>query len=44
MPGANHPDLTALLARIERLEEELGRTRDELALAKAEIKLKVQII
>jgi transposase len=44
MPGANHPDLSALVARIERLEEELGRTRDELALAKAEIKLKDQII
>jgi hypothetical protein len=44
MPGANHPDLTALLARVGRLEKELGRTRNELALAKAEIKRKDHII
>ena len=37
MPGANHPDLTTLLARVERLE-------GELALAKAEIKRKDRII
>ena len=37
MPGANHPDLTTLLARVERLEA-------ELALAIAEIKRKDRII
>jgi transposase len=37
MPGANHPDLTALLARMERMEEELERLR-------AELKRKDQII
>ena len=35
MPDANHPDLTALLARVGRMEEKLGRTRDKLAPAKA---------
>jgi len=44
MPGADHPDLTNLLERVARLEEELGRTRDKLALANAEIKRKDQII
>jgi transposase len=44
MPDANHPDLTALLARMDRLEEELGKTRELLALANAEIKRKDQII
>ena len=37
MPGANHPDLTTLLERVERLEA-------ELALAIAEIKRKDRII
>ena len=37
MPGANHPDLTTLLVRVERLE-------GELALAKAEIKRKDRLI
>jgi transposase len=37
MPGANHPDLTSLLERVERLEA-------ELALARAEIKRKDRII
>ena len=51
MPSANHPDLTAVLARMERLEndlvlvrEELGRTKAELALAVIEIKRKDRII
>ena len=44
MPGANHPDLTALLARVVKLEEELGRTKAELALAIIEIKRKDRII
>ena len=44
MPGANHPDLTTLLARVAKLEEELGRTKAELALAQAEIKRKDRII
>jgi len=44
MPGANIPDLTSLLARVVRLEEELGRTKAELALAKEEIKRKERII
>jgi transposase len=44
MPGANHPDLTSLLARVVRLEEELSRTKAELALAKAEITRKEHII
>jgi len=37
MPGANHPDLTSLLERVERLEA-------ELSLARAEIKRKDRII
>jgi len=44
MPSADHPDLTTLVARVERLEAELSKTRNELALAKAEIKRKDQII
>ena len=44
MSEANHPDLSALLARMERMEEELGKTRDLLALAHAEIKRKDRII
>ena len=44
MPDANHPDLTALLARVVKLEEELGRTKAELALAVIEIKRKDRII
>jgi transposase len=44
MRGANHPDLTNLLERVARLEVELSRTKDELALANAEIKRKNQII
>lgn len=44
MSAANHPDLTTLLARVERLEEELGRTKAELALAVIEIKHKDRII
>ncbi|MCX6876377.1 MAG: transposase [Verrucomicrobia bacterium] len=44
MPDADHPDLTNLLERVASLEEELGRTRDKLALANAEIKRKDQII
>jgi transposase len=51
MPDANYPDLTALLARVERLEadlvktrDELGRTQAELALAVIEIKRKDRII
>ena len=41
MPAANHPDLTALLARLERLEEELGLVREELGRTKAELALAV---
>lgn len=44
MPGANHPDLTALLARVERLEADLAKTCEQLALAKAEIQRKDKII
>src|SRR5690606_25601666 len=44
MPDANLPDLTAILARLERLEEELSKTRELLALANAEIKRKDRII
>ena len=44
MPDANPTDLTALLARMDRQEEELGKTRELLALANAEIKRKDQII
>ena len=44
MPNASPPDITALLARVVRLEEELGKTRDLLALANAEIKRKDRII
>ena len=44
MPGANHPDLTALIARVVKLEEELGKTKSELALAILEIKRKDRII
>ena len=51
MPEANHPDLTALLARMERLDDELSKakaqlakTKDELALAIVEIKRKDYII
>jgi transposase len=44
MPDANPTDLTALLARVARLEEELGKTRELLALANAEIKRKDRII
>ena len=44
MSAANHSDLTALLARVERLEVELDKTRDELAQAMAEIKRKDRII
>jgi hypothetical protein len=51
MPEANQPDLTALLVRVERLEDELGKantqlakTKDELALAIIEIKREDRII
>ena len=44
MPDANPADLTALLARMDRLEEELCKTRELLALANAEIKRKDRII
>ena len=44
MPDANPADLTALLARMDRLEEELGKTRELLALANAKIKRKDRII
>ena len=41
MPDANHPDLSALLARMERLEKELGMVREELERTKAELALAV---
>ena len=41
MPGANHPALTDLLARVVKLEEELGKTLDELGRTKAELALAV---
>jgi len=44
MPGENHPDLITLLARVVKLEEELGKTKNELALAVIEIKRKDRII
>lgn len=44
MPNAKPSELTALQARVRRLEEELGKTRDLLALANAEIKRKHLII
>lgn len=44
MPDAKPSELTALQVRVQRLEEELGKTRELLALANAEIKLKQHII
>lgn len=44
MPDAKPSELTALQARVQRLEEELGKTRDLLSLANAEIKRKDLII
>lgn len=44
MSDASPPDLPSLLERVERLEGELAVTRDELALAKAELDRKDQII
>ena len=44
MPDAKPSDLTAILARVRRLEEELGKTRELLALANAEIQRKDRII
>jgi transposase len=44
MPGANYPDLEALLKRVENLEKKLAATESKLALAEAEIDRKNRII